>query len=122
MIVAPLPLRQCPQDATDFALLQVICINVASRENEMNRKYSKEAGLEDKVIIPGERSFFNTELPAGSVDVVFSQDSLLHAGLDRYSVLPEVDRLLKPGGLFVMTDIMQSEEATCEQVKQVRLG
>lgn len=124
MIVAPpLPLtRQCPQDDIDFARLQVICINAAARENEDNRKLSKEAGLEDKIIIPGERSFFNTELPADSVGVVFSQDALLHAGLDRYKVLAEVARLLKPGELFVMSDVMQSEEATFEQVKEVGLG
>ena len=44
-----------------------------------------------------------------SVDFVWSQDAILHAG-DRRRVLTEVDRVLKPGGRFVFTDPMQSDD------------
>ncbi len=44
--------------------------------------------------------------------MVWSQDALLHSG-DRGRVLQEVARVLKPGGEFVFSDLMQSD--TCPQ-------
>eukprot|EP00903_Cladosiphon_okamuranus_P013609 g12674.t1 len=98
---------------------KVVCINVASRENEINAALSKDAGLEDKVIIPGEKSFFETGMPDASCDVVTSQDALLHAGSERHRALGEAARVLKPGGRMVFSDIMQSEEADAKDLKEV---
>ncbi|CAM9539498.1 unnamed protein product [Pylaiella littoralis] len=98
---------------------KVVCINVASRENEINAGLSKDAKLDDKVIIPGEKSFFETGMPDGSCDVVTSQDALLHAGSERHRALAEAARVLKPGGRMVFTDIMQSEEAEAKDLQEV---
>ena len=103
-------------------LLKVVCINVAKRENSVNSALTKAAGLEDKVVIPGEKSFFDTGMPDSSCDVVLSQDSLLHAGSQRHRALAEAARVLKPGGKLVFTDIMQSEEAEAKDLQEVRGG
>jgi sarcosine/dimethylglycine N-methyltransferase len=44
-----------------------------------------------------------------SFDVVCSQDAILHSG-QRVKVLEEVRRVLKPGGQFLFTDPMQSDD------------
>ncbi|CAM9342480.1 unnamed protein product, partial [Hapterophycus canaliculatus] len=98
---------------------KVVCINVASRENEINATLIKDAKLEEKVIIPGEKSFFETGMPDASCDVVTSQDALLHAGSERHRALGEAARVLKPGGRLVFTDIMQSEEAEAKDLQEV---
>eukprot|EP00752_Nemacystus_decipiens_P001516 g1487.t1 len=98
---------------------KVVCINVASRENEINATISKAAGLEDRVIIPGEKTFFDTGMPDASCDVVTSQDALLHAGPERHRALGEAARVLKPGGRMVFSDIMQSEEADAKDMQEV---
>ncbi|CAM9665097.1 unnamed protein product, partial [Ectocarpus sp. 12 AP-2014] len=97
----------------------VVCINVASRENGVNAALNKAAGLEDMVIIPGEKSFFETGMPGASCDVVTSQDALLHAGSERHRALGEAARVLKPGGRMVFTDIMQAEHAKPEDLQEV---
>lgn len=98
---------------------RVVCINVAKRENAVNDDLTKTAGLSDKVIIPGEKSFFETGLADASCDVVLSQDALLHAGSERHRALGEAARILKPGGLMVFSDIMQAEEADPKDLKEV---
>jgi sarcosine/dimethylglycine N-methyltransferase len=86
----------------------VTCVNLSEAENERNRELSQDAGLDDQIrVIDG--SFEQLDVPDSSVDVVWCQDAILHSG-DRKQVLREVDRVLKPGGRFVFTDPMQSDE------------
>ena len=98
----------------------MVCINVAKRENGINVALTKAAGLEGNIVIPGERSFFDTGVPDSSCDVVCSQDALLHAGSERHKALAEAARVLKPGGRMVFTDIMQSECADAKDLQEVR--
>lgn len=90
---------------------KVVCIDIAKRQNAMNIALTRAAGLSDKVSVPGERSFFETGMPDASYDVVLSQESFVHAGPERNRALGEAVRIVKPGGLLVLTDLMQSEEA-----------
>lgn len=98
----------------------MICINISKRQNDLNNSLTKAAGLEGKISIPGERSFFDTGLPDSSCDVICSQDSFCHAGAARHKALEEAARLLKPGGRMVFTDFMQTEEADDKDVEAVR--
>ncbi|CAN0442383.1 unnamed protein product, partial [Laminaria digitata] len=98
---------------------KVVCINIAKRENGINVALTNAAGLEDKISVPGEKSFFDTGLPDSSCDVVCSQDALLHAGSERHRALAEAARVLKPGGRMVFTDIMQSEGAEAKDLQEV---
>jgi len=87
---------------------RVICLNLSEAENERNRELNKEAGVEDKIeVIDG--SFEDIPVPDASVDYVWSQDAILHSG-NRRRVLEEVDRVLKPGGRFVLTDPMRADD------------
>jgi sarcosine/dimethylglycine N-methyltransferase len=87
---------------------RVICLNLSEAENERNRELNAKAGLTGKVeVLDG--SFENIPLDDASVDHVWSQDAILHSG-DRSRVLQEVNRVLKPGGLFVFTDPMRTDE------------
>lgn len=83
------------------------CLNISETQNDLNRKLTADAGLSDLVdVVHGD--FENIPDEADSYDVVWSQDAILHSG-DRNRVLDEIRRVLRPGGQFVFTDPMQSD-------------
>lgn len=86
----------------------VDCLNLSAVQNERNRRLTQEAGLEDRVGVI-HASFESIPCPDASYDVVWSQDAILHSG-DRPRVLREVARALGPGGQFVFTDPMQTDD------------
>lgn len=87
---------------------RVICVNVAEAENERNRELNESAGVADRIeVIDG--SFESIPVDDAAVDFVWSQDAILHSG-DRRVVLHEVDRVMRPGGRFVFTDPMKSDD------------
>ncbi|MEJ2124820.1 MAG: methyltransferase domain-containing protein [Alphaproteobacteria bacterium] len=88
---------------------KVTALNLSEAENERNRQKNEEAGLSSLInVVDG--SF--EAIPAGdaSFDAVWSQDAILHSG-HRDTVVAEVARVLKPGGSFIFTDIMQADDA-----------
>lgn len=63
---------------------------------------AKEAGLDNITLVPAEKSA--TDLPPGSVDLVFMCDVYHH--LERPAeVLADIRRLLRPGGELVLIDL-----------------
>lgn len=98
---------------------KVICIGLCKQENNFNASLTKTAGLEDKVIIPGEKSYFETGMPDSSCEVVCSQDALLLGGSQRHRAVAEAARVLKPGGRMVFTDVMRSDDATPKDLEEV---
>lgn len=87
---------------------EVVCLNLSETQNERNRLLNKEQGLDHLVsVVYGD--FENPGMEDASFDYIWSQDAILHSG-DRPLVMDQVDRLLKPGGLFVFTDPMQSDD------------
>lgn len=87
---------------------RVVALNLSETENERNRTMNQEQGL-DHLIEVIDASFEDIPYPENTFDVVWSQDAILHSG-DRPKVLDEVSRVLKPGGRFVFTDPMQSDD------------
>lgn len=87
---------------------RVDCLNLSEVQNERNRVLTREAGLEDKVAVV-HASFEEIPGPDASYDAVWSQDAILHSGA-RERVLTEVARVLRPGGHFVFTDPMQTDD------------
>lgn len=86
----------------------VTCLNLSETQNALNRKLSEDAGLTDLVdVVHGD--FENIPEPDDSYDVIWSQDAILHSG-HRTRVLDEVRRVLLPGGQFLFTDPMQSDD------------
>ena len=110
-----------PAPARTKNVLKVICISLCKHENDYNASMTKAAGLEDKVTIPGEKSYFETGMPDSSCEVVCSLDALLHGGSERHMALAEAARILKPGGRMVFTDIMRSDDATPKDLEQVNI-
>ncbi|MDM8559910.1 methyltransferase domain-containing protein [Candidatus Parabeggiatoa sp. HSG14] len=86
----------------------VDCLNLSEVQNKRNRKLTEEQGLSANIsIINGNFEAMNLE--AQQYDVVLSQDAILHSG-NRQKVFEEVARVLKPGGEFIFTDPMQSND------------
>ena len=86
----------------------VTALNLSEKENERSRELVKERGLNDKVkVIDG--SFEDIPADDETFDIVWSEDAILHSG-HREKVLEEVVRVLKPGGRFIFTDPMQSDD------------
>lgn len=93
--------------ATTFGC-SVIALNLSEKENQRDREINQQRGLSEQIeVIDG--SFEDIPLPDNSVDVVWSQDAILHSG-HRLKVFQEVARVLKPGGQFIFTDPMQSDD------------
>ena len=85
---------------------QVGCLNLSETQNARNRELNQKEGISLAInVIDG--SFEDIPLPDSSVDLVWSQDAILHSG-DRKKVFEEVYRVLAKGGQFIFTDPMQS--------------
>lgn len=87
---------------------QVVALNLSEVENQRDRAMNAEQGL-DHLIEVVDGSFERLPFGDGEFDAVWCQDSLLHSG-DRNLVLAEVARVLRPGGDFVFTDPMASDD------------
>jgi sarcosine/dimethylglycine N-methyltransferase len=85
----------------------VTCLNLSETQNTRNREMTAKAGLDRHVeVVHGNFE----DLPFGNdaYDVVWSQDAILHSG-NRFKVLDEVTRVLRPSGQFLFTDPMQAD-------------
>ncbi len=82
----------------------VHAINISAVENTRHRSLNASEGLDSQITVH-DASFEDVPLADGIADLVWSQDAILHSG-DRPRVMQEVSRLLKPGGVFVLTDPM----------------
>ncbi len=93
------------------------CLNLAMVQNEQNRQINQAQGLEDRIRVV-EGNFEDIPSAAASYEFVWSQDAFLHSN-NRRRVLEEVNRVLKPGGNFVFTDLIQHEDASREALEPV---
>ncbi len=93
------------------------CLNLSEVQNTRNRdlnarrKYSLAINVVDG-------SFEEIPMPDDSVDVVWSQDAILHSG-NRRQVFEEVSRVLSKGGQFIFTDPMQREDTPTEVLQPI---
>lgn len=85
-----------------------VALNLSEVENARDREMNREQGL-DALIDVLDASFEKIDFPDNNFDVVWSQDAILHSD-HRKKVFEEVARVLKPGGEFIMTDPMQTDE------------
>lgn len=96
---------------------RVTALNLSEAENVRDREMNKAAGL-DNLIDVVDGSFEAIPGPDAAYDVVWSQDAILHSG-HRDVVISEVARVLKPGGTFILTDIMQADDVDQASLKPV---
>lgn len=96
---------------------RVHCLNLSKIQNERNRQMNEEQGLSALIdVVDG--NFEEIPLEDTCVDIVWSQDAILHSG-DREKVFREVDRVLKPGGHFVFTDPMMCSRVDLDALEPV---
>eukprot|EP00281_Chroomonas_sp_CCMP1168_P011043 CAMPEP_0206279688 /NCGR_PEP_ID=MMETSP0047_2-20121206/38151_1 /ASSEMBLY_ACC=CAM_ASM_000192 /TAXON_ID=195065 /ORGANISM="Chroomonas mesostigmatica_cf, Strain CCMP1168" /LENGTH=221 /DNA_ID=CAMNT_0053709645 /DNA_START=17 /DNA_END=679 /DNA_ORIENTATION=+ len=100
----------------------VLCVEVSKKENDWSREKAKEAGVADKVLIPKELSYFDTEAESASIDLIVSQEALLHAGNERAKVFVEAARILKPGGHMVFCEAVDRAARQGAQEDQARVA
>ena len=86
---------------------EVVCVNLSAVQNRTNRRLNVEQNLDGLIeVIHGN---FEEIAQADEVfDVVWSQDAILHSS-NRKQVLSEAWRVLKPGGIMIFTDPMQTD-------------
>jgi sarcosine/dimethylglycine N-methyltransferase len=95
----------------------VDCLNLSQTQNQRNRQLNQEQGLDQYIrVIDG--CFENIPYEAESYDVVWSQDAFLHSN-QRQKVMDEVNRVLKRGGDFIFTDLMQRQDCPYDVIKPV---
>lgn len=87
---------------------QVVGLNLSERENEFARARVREEGVDDRVEIRY-GDFHELPFADGEFDVVWSQESLLHA-VDKPRVLRECRRVLAPGGRLVLSDLLMRDD------------
>ena len=86
---------------------KVECFNLSEKQNKRNVSKIKAAGL-DSLISVSEGNFEQLPYDHESYDFIWSQDALFHSN-NKGKILREISWVLKPGGRFVFTDIMQNE-------------
>ena len=93
--------------ARDHHAARVVGIDVESQLCDRAARNIARAGLTDKVelkiVEPGPFAFDDE-----SFDVVFSKDSIIHIE-DKPALFKEIIRILRPGGVFVASDWLSSE-------------
>lgn len=92
----------------------VTALNLSEVENERARLLNRGYGLADSIEVV-EGSFERIPAEDRSFDFVWSNDALLHSG-DRASVLAEVARVLRGGGIFIFTDPMRADDCSSDQL------
>jgi sarcosine/dimethylglycine N-methyltransferase len=93
------------------------CLNISERQNEINRRINRERGLAHFItVLDGSYE----EIPAAdeSFAIAWSQDAILHSS-NRRQVLAEAYRVLQPGGLFIFTDPMQTNDCPPEKLQPI---
>lgn len=93
------------------------CLNISEIQNDTNRYRNRQQGFADRIkVVHG--VFEDIPEKEAAYDIVWSQDAVLHSD-QREKVLREVWRVLKPGGEFIFTDPMQSDDADPRQLQPV---
>jgi len=94
----------------------VTCVNLCPLQNEANRRRLADLGLTERITIVERRFERLPEAWSGRFDVAWSQETLCHAA-DKGACLVEAARVLREGGLLVMSDILAGDDADEEQLK-----
>jgi sarcosine/dimethylglycine N-methyltransferase len=86
----------------------ITCLNISEEQNARNETLNRQQGLDHLIdIVYG--SFKEMPLDDVGFDLAWTQDALFHTD-DLHRVLAETYRVLKPGGQFLLMDILQSDD------------
>ncbi|MCI5083757.1 MAG: methyltransferase domain-containing protein [Saprospiraceae bacterium] len=86
----------------------ITCLNLSQVENQRNREKNELLGLTAHIdVVQG--NFEAVPFDESQFDIIWSEDAILHSR-NKPQVFEEVARVLKPGGHFIFTDPMQSDD------------
>lgn len=86
---------------------EILATDISSKMLEFGRKKAKEAGKENVTFMQAD--IFDERLQKGSYDVIYAF-SVLHLLENLQKVMPRINALLKPGGLFISTTVCLTEK------------
>ncbi len=96
---------------------QVVALNLIHIQNKIALDNAHHAEHNERLrVIEGD--YNHVPIQSGVADVVWTQESLLHAE-DRSRVLREAARILKPGGTLLLTDILQLDMMEAEEQRLI---
>ena len=84
--------------------------NISEVENNYNREEAAKAGLGEDCFRVDHASFDDVQYPNESFDVVMTQEAILHSA-DKEKAMNEFCRILKKGGMILMSDIIEAPDA-----------
>jgi len=87
---------------------RVHATNIDESQLELGRRLTEEAGL-DHLVTFGWGDFHELEEEDGSLDVWWCQEAVVHSST-KERVLAEAYRVLKPGGIAVLSDLVISDD------------
>jgi ubiquinone/menaquinone biosynthesis C-methylase UbiE len=88
----------------------VTCVDLCPHHHRENETLAASLGLADRIRTWTGSFEIMPDDWAGKFDLAWSQEALCHAS-DKPAALREIRRVLRPGGVFVFSDILLSETA-----------
>jgi sarcosine/dimethylglycine N-methyltransferase len=97
---------------------RVVGLNLVHIQNVMALSLSHKAGLGAKIFAV-EADFTRVPFPTNCAEIVWSQEAMLHAPR-RERVVREAARMLRPRGVFLFTDILQTGSMEAEEARLIQ--
>ena len=95
----------------------VTCLNLSTVQNARNREMNRKAGLDSQVeVVDG--NFEELPFKDDSFNLIWCQDAILHSS-KKQVVFNEIDRVMKSGAEFILTDPMQVDGAAPQLLEPV---
>ncbi|MCP1662272.1 MAG: methyltransferase domain-containing protein [Methanocalculus sp. MSAO_Arc1] len=92
-------------------------LNLSQKENEYARAKNADEGLAERIrVVDGD--YNNMPFDENTFDILVSQDAMLHSP-DKGRLVAECARVLKPGGCFVFSDILEMDTLSREEAERV---
>ncbi|BFP53214.1 27-O-demethylrifamycin SV methyltransferase [Streptomyces sp. CMC78] len=99
---------------------QVLGINVSAEQVRQGQKLAEEAGVSELVSFE-QADGMALPYPDGSFDAVWASEAIMYMS-DRPKALREIERVLVPGGRFVLSDYAEREDLSDEQRTALKEG